>query len=252
VKKFKNERITCYDPAKFEDISRVKLGHVIDCIGLSADFRTRPFDTVEAHVCRLIKILRDCKFDSFLYLSSTRIYGIKRGVAKEGDIMRCQPLNPSDLYDISKIMGESLCFASGKENIRVARLSNVYGYDSKSENFIFTLIRDALHNGKIVLNTTFDSSKDHISVDDVVRILPEIAMKGKYKIYNVATSKNITAGQIVNKLSELTYCSFNVSKDAGKVCYPKICIDRVKEEFAFSPSSILDDLEGLVEKYKEK
>ncbi len=252
VNRLKCGDFDCYTPAKYEDVAGIKLGHVIDCTGLSADFRTKPFETVESHVCHTLKILRECKFDSFLYLSSTRVYGTREGIARESDIVLNQPLNPNDLYNISKIMGESLCFTSGGENVRVVRLSNVYGYDIKSENFIFSLIRDTLHNKKMVLNTTLDTSKDHISVDYVVKILYQIALHGKYRIYNVAKGENTTTGQIVNKLAELTDCSIEVSKDAQKICYPRICIDRLKEEFAFSPSNIIDDLEGLVEKYREK
>src|SRR5688500_5975918 len=50
------------------------LGHVIYCIGLTADFRSRPLNTVEAHVCKLLEVLRKCDFESLLYLSSTRLY----------------------------------------------------------------------------------------------------------------------------------------------------------------------------------
>jgi nucleoside-diphosphate-sugar epimerase len=147
-------------------------------------------------------------------------------------------------------MGESACFAAGKDNVRVARLSNVYGYDSQSENFIFSLIRDALRKRRIVLNTTLDSSKDHVSVHDVVRILPEIAVKGKHKIYNVASGENISAGQIVDRLSSLTGCSVEVAANAERICLPNIYIDRIKKEFEFKPSRILVDLERLISEYK--
>src|SRR5215204_2623584 len=53
------------------------LGNVIYCIGLTADFRSRPFDTVEAHVCKLLHVLRNCEFDLLLYLSSTRLYNAR-------------------------------------------------------------------------------------------------------------------------------------------------------------------------------
>ena len=39
------------------------LGHVIYCVGLTADFRTRPFDTVDAHVGLLAEVLRRAQFD---------------------------------------------------------------------------------------------------------------------------------------------------------------------------------------------
>lgn len=154
VRKLKSQGYDYYAPEKDEDVSMRNLGNVIYCIGLTADFRAKPFDTVDAHVCYLLKVLKQYKFDSFLYLSSTRVYGIREDTAYEEDIIHNQPLDFSDLYNISKIMGESLCFAAGKDKMRVVRLSNVYGYDSKSENFIFSLIRDALREKKIVLNTT--------------------------------------------------------------------------------------------------
>ena len=250
VKYLKSEGCDCHAPVRGEDISTQNLGNVIYCIGLTADFRTKPFDTVDAHVCYLLKTLKQYKFDSFLYLSSTRVYGVREDTAYEEDVIHSQPLIPGDLYNISKIMGESICFAAGKDNVRVVRLSNVYGYDSKSENFIFSLIRDALRGGKIVLNTTRDSSKDHVSVHDVVRILPEIAVKGKNRIYNVASGENITAGQIVDTLSRLTGCSVEVAANAERICFPNIHVSRIKEEFNFKPSRILDDLEGLIIEYK--
>lgn len=43
------------------------LGHVMYCVGLTADFRTRPFDTVDAHVGLLAEVLRRAQFDSLLY-----------------------------------------------------------------------------------------------------------------------------------------------------------------------------------------
>jgi nucleoside-diphosphate-sugar epimerase len=250
VGKLRSQGHDFYAPQKDEDIWKKNLGNVIYCIGLTADFRTKPLDTVEAHVCYLSKVLRQCKFDSLLYLSSTRVYGVREDTAYEEDVIHSRPLDFSDLYNISKIMGESMCFAAGKDKMRVVRLSNVYGYDSKSENFIFSLIRDALRKKKIVLNTTLDSSKDHISVHDVVNVLPEIAIHGRHKIYNVAIGENITAGQIVDAFSKLTGCVVEVNKNAERICFPNINISRIKEEFNFRPSRILDDLEKLINDYK--
>ena len=36
-----------------------------------------------------------------------------------------------------------------------------------------------------------------------------------------------------------------------RVVFPSIVIDRMREEFAFQPSSVLDDLDGLVSLYRE-
>jgi len=51
-----NQRIS-YDVVEPDDkqIFKKQLGHVIYSIGLTGDFRERPFDMVEAHVCLLKK-----------------------------------------------------------------------------------------------------------------------------------------------------------------------------------------------------
>ena len=109
------------DPAMFS----APLGRVFYCIGLTADFRQRLLDTVDAHVCLLNRVLRSGNFDSLLYLSSTRVYA-GAGSTHEGANLVVSPLLPGDLYNLSKLMGESVCLASGGP-AKVVRLSNVYG-----------------------------------------------------------------------------------------------------------------------------
>jgi hypothetical protein len=80
------------------------LGHVIYCIGLTADFRSRTFDTVEAHVCTLLDVLRRGEFESIVYLSSTRLYAGSDSTSEETSIR----ISPFDVYNTSKLAGESL------------------------------------------------------------------------------------------------------------------------------------------------
>ena len=54
--------------------SRRPAGQVIDCIGLTADFRARPLETADAHVGLTGRFLAELDFESFLFLSSTRVY----------------------------------------------------------------------------------------------------------------------------------------------------------------------------------
>src|SRR5688572_26915815 len=68
---------------RMEALSTRPLVPVIYCIGLTADFRSRPLNTVEAHVCKLLEVLRKCEFESLLYLSSTRLYTPGDGSTEE-------------------------------------------------------------------------------------------------------------------------------------------------------------------------
>src|SRR5437764_55398 len=115
VKRLGELEIECFAPRRDEKLSTKNLGDIIYCIGLTADFRSRPFDTVNAHVCKLLEVLRDSTFDSLLYVSSTRLYGTHLQTAREEDSLQFAPLDPTDIFSLSKAMGESLSFASGKK-----------------------------------------------------------------------------------------------------------------------------------------
>ena len=171
------------------------LGHVIYCIGLTADFRTRHRDTVDAHVCKLLEVLNTTSFDSFLYLSSTRVYNHSK-TSNEDTELKVNPNQLDDLYNISKLMGESICLSNQNEKIRVVRLSNVVGNDFRSDNFLFSLIREAINKNKITLQQPLNIYRDYININDVLEMLYNISTKGKDRIYNLASGKNVSNKKI--------------------------------------------------------
>ena len=224
------------------------LGHLVYCIGLTADFRSRTFDTVEAHVCKLLEVLRRADFESLLYLSSTRLYAGADSTFEETAI-RVAPVDPSDLYNASKLMGESLVLNCGRPT-RVVRVSNVYGYDFGSDNFLSTIIKEALLRQKIVLHTSAESAKDYISADSVVDALIWIATGGKERIYNLASGVNVSNNQLAETLKRLTGCTLEYSPLAAFSTFPVINIDRLRAEFDFKISSVLDHTAHLVYAYR--
>lgn len=214
------------------------LGHVIYAIGLTADFRCRPFDTVEAHVCLLHDVLQRASFESLLYLSSTRVYA-RADNGREDAVLPVQPQDPSDLYNLSKLLGESLCLSCGRANVRVARLSNVVGgEDENSDNFVPTLVREA-RAGRIVLQTSPDSAKDYIHIDDVAELLPRIAASGRHRIYNVASGVTTQHAEWVAQLVKLTGCVVEVAPQAPRVDFVLIEVDHIQTEFGFTPRPVL-------------
>lgn len=220
------------------------LGHVFYCIGLTGDFRSRPFDTVRAHVTVLSELLEHAEFDSLLYLSSTRVYGRSITTA-ENDALSVLAEAPSDLYNISKLMGESLCLSSGAEKVRVARLSNVVGPGMGADNFIGELAREAC-SGLITLRTNPESAKDYVLIDDVVRMLWSITKEGRDRIYNVASGRQIAHHQWTSALHDTTGCQVRVDMQAPLQSFPVIDVQRIKNEFHFSPKSVLDEIQSLI------
>jgi nucleoside-diphosphate-sugar epimerase len=249
VRRLEAQDVPYLTPSRDQPVLAGPLGHVIYCVGLTADFRQRPFDTVQAHVCRLSSILERGEFESFLYLSTTRLYaGACAG--REEESFRVSPEKPDDLYNISKIMGESLCCASGRPRVRIARLSNVYGGDFSSMNFLSSIIRDAVNDGAVSLQTALDSEKDYVALEDVVAMLPRIAADGREQIYNVASGANTTTEAIVEELRRLTGCTVRVAAAAPAFKFPAVSIDRVRKEFGFRPRALLDSLPALVDEYR--
>jgi nucleoside-diphosphate-sugar epimerase len=226
------------------------LGKVIYCIGLTADFRTKPFETVEAHVCTLLEVVRNCQFDSLLYLSSTRLYAGSNS-SDEKQSLRVSPQHASDLYNISKLMGESITLNCGRTG-RVARIANVYGPDFKSDNFLPSVLRQAVKGEKTVLQTAPDSEKDYVCIHDVVEQLIWIASEGKQQIYNVASGVNVSHRELAEKLQELTGCEIEFAAQAPVIKFPPITVDRVRREFGFVPATLLPDLPWLVQLYKQE
>lgn len=240
----------CFAPMRDDPIIPERnLGHVVYCIGLTADFRERPIDTIRAHVCRLADVLETSRFDSLLYLSSTRVYRDATDT-REDARLTASPCVPDDLYNLSKLAGEALCLACESDTVRVARLSNVIGVGPTSETFFTQVLRQALLQGRIELRTTLDSVKDYISIDDVVEILPRLAVDGKKRIYNVASGINISHREIIERLVALTGCEIALSPDARLSRFPPVDIERIRAEFRFSPASVLDTLPGLVAAYR--
>jgi nucleoside-diphosphate-sugar epimerase len=223
---------------------RQPLGHVIYCIGLTADFRSRPFDTVRAHVSLLSDLLEHGQFASLLYLSSTRVYARAPSTMEDTELP-VSSADPSDLYNLSKLMGESLCLHSGRSATRVARLSNVVGFDPGSDNFVQALVREALA-GEIVLQSAPQSSKDYVAMDDVLDLLPRIALGGRSRLYNVAGGRNIRHDELTAELQALTGCAVRTAPDAPVQSFIPIAIGRIRAEFGAEPRPAFDRLPDII------
>jgi nucleoside-diphosphate-sugar epimerase len=224
---------------------RSALGHAIYAIGLTADFRARPFDTVRAHVSVLADCLESADFQSFTYLSSTRVYQKSRA-ATVGLPLAVDPADPSDLYNLTKLTGESLCLNCGRAGTRVVRLSNVVGKAAAaSDNFVDQLVREA-RGGHIMLRSDPGCAKDYIRLDDVVEMLPRIAAGGGAGVYHLASGVNLTHREWIEALRELTGCRVSVPEGGEPQVFPPIDIRALVEEFDFTPRPVLELLPTLL------
>ncbi len=239
-----------------EELSKQNLGHIIYCIGMTADFRTKPFETVEAHVSKLASILQTCIFDSFTYLSSTRVYlkskATQNHLTEIDDIV----INSGDAFDLfaaSKITGELLALNCGRDNIKVVRLSNVFGEDFLSQNFITSIVKDAIERQKVELFTTPDSSKDYISVEDVCNALIKLCKCPGMGVYNLSYGKNTANETILNELQKLTGAQIKYSAKAQQIIFQEISNAKIATAIGFMPQkSLIASLPEIISAYKNK
>jgi nucleoside-diphosphate-sugar epimerase len=193
-------------------------------------------------------LLRHGRFDSLVYLSSTRVYqraADSDAIVDEDAELRVDVNAPGDLYNLSKLLGESLALHAGRR-VKVVRLSNVYGQGDASENFLTSVVRDAVATGRVRFEQAPASAKDYVGLADVVALLPRIALTGHASLYNIASGVNTSHSQLAERLAALVECQVTFAPGAPTVSFPRISNARVVEEFDFEFSSLLDDLPALV------
>ncbi len=244
------------DPALFTQ----PLGHVIYAAGLTADYLARPFDTVEAHVGLLAQVLQHGRWDSLVYLSSTRLYDSLGAVdALESLPLLLDPAQPRHLYDLSKGLGESLCQTVGGGRARVARLACVYEGVADVDGFLPALLRQVLSASaqagggqaampSIKVESSPSFARDYVHVSDVVDGLIHIALHGQQAVYNVASGGNTANADLFDYLHKRWGCEIVATLPPGVSAAPRIRIDRMREEFGWHPRPLLEVLDTLGDK----
>lgn len=173
------------------------LGRVFYCAGLTGDFMVRPFDTVEAHVGLLTDLLRSARFESLIYLSSTRLYdslGARGGC--EDDVLEFDVAALRNVYDLSKALGENLCLARSGGRAGVARLSNLFDWTDDAGGFLSDLLKQARRERVIRLESSPHAGRDYIHVDDVIEALLAMDAADSRGIVNISRGEVLSNGEI--------------------------------------------------------
>ena len=157
----------------------------------------------------------------------------------ESSVFQASTENISDFYNLSKLFGESIVLNCGLENTRVVRVAYAVNLDENSTNYVAAKAREAA-KGRVVFQAHRDSVKDYVLLDDVVSLLPKIATSGRERVYNIASGVNISTLEIANLLKDATGCSVELLD--SEPCRKPMVIDisRIRNEFGFQPTSVLD------------
>lgn len=222
------------------------LGHVMYCAGLTADYLARPTDTVQAHACLLAQVLQQPRWDSLVYLSSTRLYdALGVTVAHEDVVLPLNPANPRHLYDLSKALGESLCHVMGRGRARVARLACVYDGPEDVDGFLPQLWRQVAtarrqNRQEVAVASSPHSERDYVHLPDVVQALIGIALHGQQPVYNVASGANVSNTDLFAWLQRRWGCRIAPQQSTAAAPAPRISIARLQGELQWQPQGVLE------------
>lgn len=235
----------CWSPARttaWPNTDR-DLGHVFYCAGMTADFYQRAADTIEAHVGLLARVLQSAKYESLVYLSSTRLYDSLtiETPADESSSLFVNPHVPRHLYDLSKLTGESLCHALGGGRARVARLACVYNDANDKDGFLpglLTRVAQIPTGGELTVASSAHSYRDYVHLPDVLRGLIDIALHGKSPTYNVASGENTSNAQLAEWIFQYAHRVIRFEKDDAPTKSAVVCVDKLRHEFGWQPRSV--------------
>jgi nucleoside-diphosphate-sugar epimerase len=224
------------------------LGHVFYCLGTD-NSKADPYGAFSSHVAHLAEVLRFSVFSSLTYLSSTRVYLGAQRSREDADLLVLWD-DDNAIFNAMKIAAERMCFAYKNSSVRAVRLSNVIGMAPRGMSLIPVLIKNALSGGKMRLTISPQSSRDYIAIDDVLELLPRIALEGKWRCYNLASGRNIGLGEIVGTIERESLSVGEWVPDAPTVVYPIIDVERIRTEFSFTPRPALDALVSACREYR--
>jgi nucleoside-diphosphate-sugar epimerase len=219
-------------PGRDEAMPPGHQGHVVYCAGLSAELLARPNGAIQAQA-KLTELLRAGRFLSLLYISSTRIDAAQ---------------SHEQAYVAVKRAGEALCLASPNPQVRIARLSDVFG--NGCGGFFGAVLREATTKRFVELDSSLASARDYVAIEDVVRGLHHIALNGGERRYNVAAGSTVTNREIATALRKHTGATVIAKPDAPTVIVPEIDISHIQAAFdgkrGWAPASLIARLPALL------
>jgi UDP-glucose 4-epimerase len=162
-----------------------------------------PRETYEVNVLGTQNILELCRLrdvEKMVFVSSY-VYGQPRYLPIDEE----HPVQPTNPYMRSKILGEELCRAYNTDfgvKCIILRPFNVYGVGQSGDLLIPTIISQ-LQAGKIELKDSVPK-RDFVYISDLISALIEAGkFDGNFEIFNIGCGKSYSVKAIVDKIVQL-------------------------------------------------
>lgn len=228
-----NIEVKVFNRDNLADIKKYTFDYFYNCAGNTGDFRKDLKKTIESNLFLNIYLLDNLKItNSFIYLSSTRLYGFsdkKDVVFKEDHQTNENHLSIDYIYDGSKKLTESYLINKSTEfNVVICRISNVYGnytiQDLDDSTYLKVLLKKYVTKDIINIKQNILSEKDYIFIHDALKgIIQASLFKEEKTIFNIATGNSYSLKSWINYLgleyeidsqekSHPLYSSIDISK----------------------------------------
>jgi nucleoside-diphosphate-sugar epimerase len=190
----------------------------------------------------------------FLFLSTSEVYsGLHNQPFKENKIGTTTPKHQRACYIESKRCGEAICMAQRRLGVdaKVARLSLIYGEGTKrgDTRVLNQFIEQALTKNKIEILDKGTAFRTYCYIDDAIKILWDILLKGKEPIYNVGGFSETTILNLANLIGEIVGVPVIVPKENKKLAGSpeRVVVDmnKVLNEFGYDKNNFISLVDGL-------
>ena len=219
-------------------------------------FISDPSSTIKINTEIVTRLLK--KVDpsgSFLFISSSEVYTNSQSNLNNENMGSCISSNhPRAPYILSKLIGETLCLnevINSKKNIKIARLSMVYGPGIKKNDtrVISEILFKAIIDKKIVLRDQGKVQREYLYILDAVRALLNVLLSGKESIYNIGAGiyGSTTIVEVANLIADIAQVNLYIPENSDNVlgARNKVGLDITRYESEFGVPVKMPFNEGI-------
>ncbi len=210
--------------------------YIIHAAGLASPvyYRKYPIETIESAIFgakNLLELARAKKIKSFLFFSSSEIYGdpdpnfIPTPETYRGNVS-C--IGTRACYDESKRLGETLCmtyFDMYKVPVKIVRPFNVFGPGMRPDDYrvVPTFLSSALRGKPLPVHDEGNQTRTFCYITDaVVGFMKVLLSERNGEVYNVGNDENeINMMSLARIVAELFDNTITINKIEYPATYPK-------------------------------
>ena len=234
-----------------------KIDYVIHAAGIASPvyYQKYPLETIDVTISgakNLLELARTKKVKSFLFFSSSEIYGDpddKHVPTREDYKGNVSSIGPRSSYDESKRLGETLCMVyHNKFNVpvKIVRPFNVYGPGMHKDDYrvIPSFIFNALEEKPLNVYEKGKQTRSFCYINDaIVYIFKIFLSRVNGEVYNIGNGADeVSVNQLAKRINKL----FNNRLSVKKIKYPRLYpqdepkrrrpdISKVINRFRYSP-----------------